>query len=314
MSIPAGDAAAIQWPAVTAVIPTRDRPELLRIAIDAALGQDYTGDVQVVVVYDQAEPDHSLTVDDPHRGVTVIANSRTQGLAGGRNTGITHATTPLVAFCDDDDNWLPGKLTAQVEALRAHPDAALATTGVRVHYGEEVVERTLEQPMIGTRDLIRSRLTELHPSTFLFRRELLVGPVGLVDEEIPGSYAEDYELLLRTARVHPVVHVHDCLVNIIWHQKSYFTGRWAVIASALPWLLDRYPEFATDGRGYARVAGQVAFANAASGRRRDALTWTGRTLRRNPREPRAYLALAVAAKLVTPDRVVAALNSRGRGI
>ena len=69
-------------------------------------------------MYDQSEPDLSLEVGRSAPRVRVITNTRTPGLAGARNTGILDATGDLVAFCDDDDEWLPGKLAAQVEALR----------------------------------------------------------------------------------------------------------------------------------------------------------------------------------------------------
>jgi len=73
------------WPSVGVVLPTRDRPAQLRAALATVLGQDYPGEVRAVVVYDQSEPDQSLA-GDPR--VRVVANTRTPGLAGARNTGI----------------------------------------------------------------------------------------------------------------------------------------------------------------------------------------------------------------------------------
>ena len=299
---------------VSVVVPTRDRPELLRAALDAILGQDYGGPIEVVVVYDQCEPDRSLETGDPHRRVRVITNARTPGLAGGRNTGILAATGDLVAFCDDDDEWLPGKLAAQAAALAAAPQAEFASCGIRVCYDERTVDRSLAMARVTLAALLRDRLTELHPSTFLMRREAVVNGFGLVDEEIPGSYAEDYEFLLRAARRTPLVNLPTPYVLVRWHKRSYFAQRWETISTALQWLLGRYPEFATVPAGEARVAGQIAFAQAAMGRRRDAMRWARRTIARNPREPRAYLALAVASRAVTPDRVLRTLHKRGRGI
>ena len=40
--------------------------------------------------------------------------------------------TELIAFCDDDDRWLPGKLCAQVEALSRDPEAEMASCGIVV--------------------------------------------------------------------------------------------------------------------------------------------------------------------------------------
>jgi hypothetical protein len=103
-------------------------------------------------------------------------------------------------------------------------------------------------------------------------------------------------------------------VVVRWHKQSYFTSRWDTMAQGLSWLLERYPEFATVPAGEARVAGQVAFATAAKGDRRGAVHWVGRAIRRNPLEPRAYLALAVASGAVKPDAIIRRLHDRGRGI
>ena len=302
------------YPSVSAVVPTRDRPELLRAALRAILDQDYPGEIEVIVVYDQSEPDPSLeTATDPTRRVRVIRNTRTPGLAGARNSGILAATGELVAFCDDDDEWLPGKLRAQVDALHATPGAEFVCCGIRVSYDGRTTDRSLAMTSVPLAALLRDRLTELHPSTFLMRRAALER-IGLVDEEIPGSYAEDYEFLLRAARSAPLVNVPTPYVVVRWHRRSYFSRRWETIATALTWLLDRYPEFRTQPRGEARVAGQIAFAHAAAGNRRDALRWARRTLTRNLREPRAYLALAVAGNVVRADTILQSLHKRGRGI
>lgn len=298
---------------VTVVVPTRDRPELLRRTLEAIRLQDHLGPVATIVVHDQSEPDESLVVDDELRPVRVISNDRSPGLAGARNTGIEAAATDLVAFCDDDDAWLPGKVRAQVARLADRPDAALVATGIRVHYGDRVVDRVLDQSEVSFDDLLRSRLTELHPSGFLLRRSL-VEQVGWVDEEIPGSYAEDYEFLLRIARQFPVLNIDQPLVDVLWHKKSFFTARWEMIATALSWLLERYPEFDREPAGKARITGQIAFAKAASGHRGDARRWSRDTMRLKALEPRAWLALLVSTGLVGPDTVLSNLHKVGRGI
>lgn len=305
--------------AVDVVVPTRDRPELLRETIETVLASDHAGPVRVLVVYDQADPDPSLAQaaggPGPHRSVEVLVNTdRKPGLAGARNTGLLAATAPLVAFCDDDDTWLPDKLRRQVALLAAHPDAVLASCGIEIDYAGTRSPRTLDATSVGFADLLRSRLTELHPSTFLLRRADVIDGVGLVEEDIPGSYAEDYEFLLRIARRAPVVLVPEVGTRVRWHQKSYFSQRWSMIEQALDWLLERYPEFGSEPRGHGRVLGQIAFAVAAQGRRADAGRRVARTLLANPREPRAYLAVAVASGAVSADAVLRRLHARGKGL
>lgn len=287
---------------------------MLREALAAIRKQDYPGRVETVVVFDQSDPDRELDCLDERRPVRVVANDRRTGLAGARNCGILALDTELVAFCDDDDTWLPSKLSAQVAALQEHPEAQLVCTGIQVRYDTTTVDRTLPMRHVRLPDLLRSRLTELHPSTFLIRRKALVDGFGLVDEQIPGSYAEDYEFLLRAARCAPLLNIDRVLVSVRWHRQSYFTSRWGTISTALTWLLDRYPEFADVPHGQARVSGQIAFATAAAGDRRGAVRWAGRTLRRNPREARAYLALVVASRTLSADRIMRQLHKRGKGL
>ena len=90
-------------PTVSVVIATRNRPEMLRSAIQAVMEQSYPGRIECVVVFDRTEPDLSLRRDDGSRQVVVVENSRVGGLAGARNAGILASTGELVAFCDDDD-------------------------------------------------------------------------------------------------------------------------------------------------------------------------------------------------------------------
>jgi hypothetical protein len=136
---------------------------------------------------------------------------------------------------------------------------------------------------------------------------------GLVEEEIPGSFGEDYELLLRAARRHVILNVPEVGVQVLWSSRSYFTARWPTMRSGLTWLLERYPEFEDVPSGEARIAGQIAFAAAADKDRRAGARWAWRALRRRPVEPRAYLALAVAGGL-SPEWVLRRLHSVGRGI
>ena len=310
----------MELPDIDVVVPTRDRPELLRATIRAILRQEYAGPVRVLVVYDQSDPDPGLSserdlgVDGMARRLEVLTNQRTTGLAGARNTGLQAATAELVAFCDDDDQWLPGKLQRQVEALAHDPGAEFVCCGIEVAYDDEIHPRVLTRHQITLRDLLRDRLTELHPSTFLMRRKAVIDGFGLVEESIPGSFAEDYEFLLRAARQHPIANVPEVGVRVFWSKGSFFTARWETMRTALIWLLDHYPEFHDVRAGEARVSGQIAFASAADGSRADAWKWAGRTLRRNPFEARAYLALAVSSKVVKPDTVLRRLHNAGRGI
>jgi glycosyltransferase involved in cell wall biosynthesis len=248
-------------------------------------------------------------------GARALDNERSPGLPGARNTGYLAARGDLIANCDDDDYWLAGKLRAQVSALIGEPDAILVCCGIVLEYRDKLTERVHPARAVTFDELLRSRLMALHASTFLARRSALLNDIGLVSEQNPSGIAEDYELLLRAARKSVVLNVPQALVRVRWHtERPAMYGRWELVRDGLEWLLDRYPEFRTSPVGYGRLAGKIAFACAASGSRSEGRAWARRALAANPLEPRAFIALAVTAGLVTPETVIRWARSRGRGI
>ncbi|GAA1374533.1 glycosyltransferase family 2 protein [Catellatospora chokoriensis] len=304
-----------EWPAVGVVIPTRNRPELLRKALDAVRAQDYPGPLRVIVVFDQAEPDLQLATAD-HRPVLVLANWRQVGLAGARNTGISALDTELVAFCDDDDVWHPSKLRRQVDALVRTPDAEFATCAIEVEFEGVGHPRLAGTDAVTVEHLARSRMSMLHSSGFLARREALLesGVIGPVSEDAPGSQNEDWDLLLRAARRHPIVHVDEPLVRVLWGRSSFYTYEYSTKISSLRWMMARHPEISGCRPGAARVYGQLACWSAAAGDKRQAWRWTRETVRNNWREPRAAIALAALTGAVKVETVLTALHRRGHGI
>jgi glycosyltransferase involved in cell wall biosynthesis len=303
-------------PSIGVVIPTRDRPHLLRRAIDGVLAQDYPGPLRIVVVYDQTPADY-LLARAGNRPLLVLANWRTPGLAGARNSGILALDSDLVAFCDDDDVWAPSKLSRQVEALTTPPGAEFATCAIEVEYGGRVTGRLAGTSVVCAEDLVRSRMAMLHSSSFLVRRRALVDRydgIGLVAEDAPGAQNEDWDLLLRAAKRGPIAHVDEPLVRVLWGRTSMFAYEYATKMAALRWMMARHPEINGCPPGAARVYGQLACWSAATGNRRDAWHWTRQAMRSNWREPRAAIALAAVTGVVRVENVLSALHKRGRGI
>lgn len=301
-------------PPVSVVIATRDRPEMLREAIASVRDQDYAGVIETVVVFDHVPIDETLVSADPQRPVRVIENDHTQGLAGGRNAGVAVATHQLIAFLDDDDLFLPAKISRQVRMLAANPSADAVVCGIEVVFKDgDPVQRPLELATLRFEDLLSHRYMQALFQTVLLRRAAW-DIIGEDDESIPGGYGEDYEWLLRATRHSPMPVDPTPLVRIRWSGGSFFANRWATIDEALGYLLDRYPEFETQPKGHARVLGQRAIAQAALGRRSDALATARSAFRANPLERRTPLALAICARMLTGEKLMAFLNERGRGI
>lgn len=307
------DQVGVTQPSVDVVIATHHRPELLRAALDAVLAQDYPGHVSVIVVFDQSEPDFALERSESTRSVKVIGNTRTQGLAGARNSGILEGSSEIVAFCDDDDVWEVPKLRRQIGALNRRLEAMTCVSGITILYGDREVVRIPTQQTVELQNLVRNRGMEAHPSTVTVRRSALESCIGLVDEEIPGSYGEDFDWILRAAQAGPICVVEAPLVRVRWGQ-SLFSNRWATIIDSIEYAMEKHPALMEDKLARARLMGRKSFGLAALGRRREAARCARHTIGDNWRERRAYLALAVALRLVSAERLMDIAHRRGHGI
>jgi glycosyltransferase involved in cell wall biosynthesis len=89
---------------VSIVIPTRDRPRLLKIAVESALLQTHPV-AQIVIVDDGSSAENGVQVDALATAHPAIEVHRTanQGVSAARNHGLKHARGEYVLFLDDDD-------------------------------------------------------------------------------------------------------------------------------------------------------------------------------------------------------------------
>lgn len=293
------------------VVPTRNRARLLHRAVQTIVEQDHSGPLEVVVVFDGVPVDDEVVaLATPGRAVRVVANRHAPGLAGARNTGIEAATSPVVAFCDDDDEWRPHRLRRQLPLLTE--DSPVVSCGVEIVYGEERFVR-LPAEEVHHVDFLRHRVPAVHSSTLLMSRDFLER-VGTVDEAIPGSYGEDWDLLLRATEWAPVRCVREPLVRVHWHPTSYFIDDWATAARGLDYLIDKHPGFARDRRARGRITGQRAFYHVAAGHRGDGARLAVGGLLDVPTGRHAWAALLVSAGVLDAGRVLSAAHSLGRGV
>ncbi|MRK00714.1 MULTISPECIES: glycosyltransferase family 2 protein [Aeromicrobium] len=301
-------------PPITAVVPTHRRPELMRRAVQSIVDQTYSGPIEIIVVFDACEPELPAVETSPLRVLRAVTNDRVRGLAGARNTGILAASHEFVAFLDDDDHWLPGKLEAQMAVFAAHPEVGLVGTAMEVDDGRRTHQRPVPLTVVTHDDLVRDRIAGLHSSSFVFRRSVLVDTVGMIDEELPGAYGEDYDVLLTTSQVAPIRLVNEPLVSVRWSGQSFFYGRWAQYAEGLTYLLDKHPGLREDPAALARMSSQIGFALAAAGRRREARPWLRRALGARRHDVRAWLGLLISFRLLSADVVARVANLAGKGI
>jgi glycosyltransferase involved in cell wall biosynthesis len=303
------------WPTVSVVVPTHERPELLRRTVRSVLSQDYPGRIECLVVFDRETPKSPDVVVPEGREVRLLSNGRTPGPAGAMNTGALSAQGEYVAICNDDDEWFGNKLRLQVEAMERQGTAAVGICGIYLTNGRSFGRRFARIPkkdILGLDDLLRAARHEVHTSTWLVRRSTMLEKIGLVDEDIPGSYGEDYDWLVRAARFTPIVAVRRPLVWVRW-QHSFFNQGWQTMVDALTYQLERRPELRREPGNLSRIYGRMAFAHAALGNGREARAWARRSMAASWRQPRAYLAYLVSYRILRPQTVLRFLHAIGRG-
>ena len=213
------------WPQVTVIMPTRGRPELVRKSIAAVVAQSYPGDIDCIVVHDQEPPDEELPLmGTAQHQVRVVANARTPGLAGARNTGLDLAKSDYIASCDDDDVWHPDKLLVQMRRLLDEPSLLVLGSGIRLCLpGGKTLDWPGRAEEVSYDLLLRNRVKELHSSTLVMRRDAFA-KAGSYDEEVPYGYAEDYDWVLRAARAGRVGLVTQPLADIRRNGTSFYQG------------------------------------------------------------------------------------------
>lgn len=115
-------------PTVSCIVPVRNDAAFIAAALESVFAQRGPG-LDVIVVSD-GSTDGSARIAQGFDGVRVLRQARA-GVAAARNKGLRHTRGEYIAFLDADDLWLPGKLAAQLEALKRAPDAAYCITMVR---------------------------------------------------------------------------------------------------------------------------------------------------------------------------------------
>lgn len=105
---------------VSVIIPTHNRSELLYSAITSVLNQTFQ-DFEIIVV-DDCSGDNTPEIVSKlnNKRIKYIRNEINKGEAEARNTGIMNSDSEYIAFLDDDE-WLPEKLTLQVDLLKNSP-------------------------------------------------------------------------------------------------------------------------------------------------------------------------------------------------
>jgi len=191
-------------PALSVIIPTADRAELVTRAVASVLSAREAS-VEIIVV-DDASTDATVErlnqISDPR--VRILELEHRSGANTARNKGAEASRAPLLAFLDSDDVFEPGRPNRLIQLFHDKPDLDAAMDDFTVWTGDRA--RLAGQPGGIWRGepltlLLVAHAVPLTNSALTMRREVFNAVGGF---DVAFNRQQDRDLLLRVARSHVV--------------------------------------------------------------------------------------------------------------
>ena len=195
-------------PALTIIIPTFNRADFLKEAIQSVLSQTFT-DFELMVV-DDGSTDHTGAVMRQFPEIRYVACPLNRGVSQARNLGISLARGRYICFLDSDDLWVENKLEVQIRWMEAQADCRVCYTDeIWIRKGVRVNPMNKHRKHSGDIFPHSLALCIVSPSSVLMRSTLF-DEVGVFDEDLP--VCEDYDLWLRISLKYPVHYIEEKLI------------------------------------------------------------------------------------------------------
>jgi len=261
-------------PRVSVIVPTCNRPEMLREALASILRQTLR-DFEIVVVNDggpDVEP--VLRSFNPEQRITCLRHPRPKGPSAARNTGLRFARGQFIAYLDDDDIFYPHHLETLVNFAESgkHPvvysDACCATQAKK--NGQYIVtDRHVRFSSDFDPDwlLVQNHL----PMLCVLHERRCLETAGAFDETLITH--EDWDLWIRMSRHHPFVHLKEvtCEFRLRADGSSATSSKRADFLKTLRLIYRRYQAY-TAGKTDVVLAQSAALLDLARSIQRDSET------------------------------------------
>ena len=237
-------------PIVTVIIPTYNRPEMLKDALMSVLSQTYNN-FEIIVVND-AGKDIAEVIDslNSEGKIIYLQHKENRGLPAARNTGLKTAKGRYIAYLDDDDIYYPDHLETLVSFLKTEQDYKVAYTDSNYVFQEWITDRyvTLSKKVLYSQDFDRQRLlvSNYMPVLNVMHRKDLVDKAGLFDEKL-GAH-EDWDMWLRFSQQCDFYHIKKITAEVRFRTD----GTTMTSKDRMPFLKTariihkRYSRFVTD--------------------------------------------------------------------
>lgn len=206
---------------VSVIIPTYNRANTIKRAIDSVLQQTYSN-LEIIVVDDGSTDDTSRIVNGyEDTRVRYLMTKKRYGANHARNIGINNADGEYIAFQDSDDFWIKDKLEKQMQVYEQLPQVDVVWcryyrftfTGMKQTVPEISVPNT-PQTEIGK---ALANYNVIGTPTMIVRKKCFE-QAGLFDEAIQRF--QDWELCIRFAQKFCFHFMDEVLVEAYESERS----------------------------------------------------------------------------------------------
>ncbi|NJN69947.1 MAG: glycosyltransferase [Nitrospira sp.] len=208
-------------PKVSVIVPTYNRPDRLRTALESLARQTFQ-DFEVIVVNDGGcEVGFVIAACADRHRITSISHDRNRGLAAARNSGLRMAKGSYIAYLDDDDRYLPHHLETLVSFLERGECRVAYTDAWRVHEQQidgEYIETERDLPYsydFSPADLL---VGNYFPVLSVMHARQCLDQVGFFDESLFAH--EDWDLWIRMATRFPFKHLAVTTAEFTWRSDG----------------------------------------------------------------------------------------------
>lgn len=193
---------------VSVIIPTYNRKNLVKEAINSVLNQVYKN-FEIIVVDDDSE-DGTKEIEEEFEGKIRYFYIKNGGVSKARNYGILKSTGEYITFLDSDDLWQKDKLKKQIDLLFKNPEYKICYTDeIWYRNGIRVNQQKKHYKPSGDIFLDALSLCRISASSIMVEREVF-NDIGMFDESLP--VCEDYDLWLRMSLKYPIYLINEPLI------------------------------------------------------------------------------------------------------
>jgi|GEM_PF-4401660 len=162
---------------VSVIVPAYNRPEFLPACMESILNQDRSARIEILCVDDGSPNDPFADLPDPVPDHVRLFRKINEGVSAARRYAYQRAQGRYIAFNDDDDLWLPGKLEVQMDFLERHPEIDMIFSDLRAFNDEGDDLQTYYDPHRPILTSLGERLTSTDLPIYRFAPGKLIGPI-----------------------------------------------------------------------------------------------------------------------------------------